>query len=223
MSLRVTSSILTCRCHYTSTDLVCTTKTGAIFIVRHYRDVFRAAAELPDGQRAAFVKKHTVLIGLGTVIRQLTTYRDHIVLCTVRCSCTDQADCQSFNVILINGKKIPEIPGEDALYSRILQPLKEDLKELEKGMPMRARGHEEPSLDAQRPMLRAHVLLGNHPQAMKFSSCVQADARSIYLTYWAGGEVEATGGADSGHVSYPPAEAVDGFGMCVKVWTFGMD
>lgn len=73
-------------------------------------------------------------------------------------------------------------------------------------------------------MLRAHNLLGNHPQALKFSSCVQADARSIYLTYWAGGEVEAVGGADTtGNVSFPPPEAVDGFGMCVKVWTFGME
>ena len=65
---------------------MCTTKTGAIFIVRHYRDVFRAAADLLETQRAAYVKKHTMLIGLGTVIRQLTTYRDHIVLCTVNSS-----------------------------------------------------------------------------------------------------------------------------------------
>lgn len=62
---------------------MCTTKTGAIFIVRHYREVFGAAAEMPEGQRAAHVKKHTIMVGLGTVIRQLTTYRDHIVLCTV--------------------------------------------------------------------------------------------------------------------------------------------
>lgn len=65
---------------------MCTTKTGAIFFVRHYKDVFRAAADLPEAQRAAYVKKHTMIIGLGTVIRQLTTYRDHIVLCTVSCS-----------------------------------------------------------------------------------------------------------------------------------------
>lgn len=74
---------LTSRCHYTSTDLVCTTKTGAIFIVRHYKDVFSKAAEMPEPQRATYVKEHTIIIGLGTVIRQLTTYRDHIVLCTV--------------------------------------------------------------------------------------------------------------------------------------------
>lgn len=71
------------RSHYTSTDLVCTTKTGAIFIVRHYKDVFRAAAKLPVEERSEYVAKHTMIIGLGTVIRQLTTYRDHIVLCTV--------------------------------------------------------------------------------------------------------------------------------------------
>lgn len=70
-------------------------------------------------------------------------------------------------------------------------------------------------------MLRAHVLLGNHPQALKFSSCIQADARSIYLTYWAGGEVEAVTGVDAGNVSFPPVEAIEGLGMCVKVWTFG--
>jgi hypothetical protein len=46
------------------------------------------------------------------------------------------------------------------------------------------------------------MLAGNHPQAMKMSSCLQADVRSVYLTYWAMGEAEATGGI-SNHTSFP--------------------
>lgn len=181
------------RCHFTSTDLICTAESGAAFIVRHYKDVFRAAAELASAERAEYVVKHTIIIGLGSGMKQLATYRDHIVVCTVSIQPHNHsADAQQCNVILLDGKKIPEIPAEI-------------------------------SSEEQRPKLRAHVLLGNHPQALKFSTCVQADARSIYLTYWAGGEVEAAVGVSPGNVSFPPLEAIEGFGFCVKVWTFGLE
>jgi hypothetical protein len=72
-------------CHFTPTDLVCTTRSGAVFIVRSYAAVFRAAISLPeDGdERAKLVAQNTIIIGLGTTIRQLTTFGYHIVLCTV--------------------------------------------------------------------------------------------------------------------------------------------
>lgn len=73
---------------------------------------------------------------------------------------------------------------------------------------------------ASRPTIRAHVLLGNHQQAMKHSSCLQADARSIYLVYWATGEVEAS---PSDAPTAPTHNALDGLGLCVKVWTFGAE
>lgn len=70
---------------------------------------------------------------------------------------------------------------------------------------------------AAAPTLRAHVLLGNHQQSMKMSSCLQADARSVYLTYWAAGEAE-DGMSDA--ATAPTPEALFGLGLCVKVWTF---
>lgn len=148
--------------HFTSTDLVCTARSGAVFIVRDYARVFHEAALLAAPDRSHHIAQNTIIIGLGTTIRQLTTYRDHIIVCT------------SFNVIIFEGDRLPALPakGEDPV---------------------------DPT-----PTLRAHVLLGNHPQAMKMSSCIQADARSIYLTYWATGEMDATGGTDPRNPAFPP-------------------
>jgi len=35
------------------------------------------------------------------------------------------------------------------------------------------------------------------------SSCIQADARSIYLTYWATGEMDARGLPDPSNTAFP--------------------
>lgn len=71
------------------------------------------------------------------------------------------------------------------------------------------------------PTLHAHVLLGNHQRSMKMSSCLQADARSIYLTYWAAGEVEED--VEATAATAPTAQALFGLGLCVKVWTFSAE
>lgn len=78
-------------CHYTRRHLVCTAKSGAIFVVQDYKHVFEAAAELPEEERGALVSANTHMIGLGTTVRQLTTMDDHIVICTVR-TAGDPAD-----------------------------------------------------------------------------------------------------------------------------------
>jgi hypothetical protein len=69
-------------CHYTPTDLVCTARSGAVFIVRNYTDVFRQARKLEVSERGKFIADNTFIVALGTTIRQLTTYRHHIVICT---------------------------------------------------------------------------------------------------------------------------------------------
>lgn len=66
-------------CHYTSKHLVCTAKSGAIFIVQDYKDVFKRA----DGVRHT-VAENTHMIGLGTTVRQLTVAGEHLAACTVR-------------------------------------------------------------------------------------------------------------------------------------------
>jgi len=74
-------------CHFTPTNLVCTARSGAVFIVRNYRAVLHQALKMPEVDRAPLVAQNTFIVGLGTTIRQLTTYRHHIVICTVRIGC----------------------------------------------------------------------------------------------------------------------------------------
>ncbi|KAL1410723.1 hypothetical protein Q8F55_001665 [Vanrija albida] len=142
-------------CHFTSTDLVCTTKTGAVFVVRRYTDVLNESLTLPEEERAAFIALNTVVIGMETPLKWLTTYRDRIAIVT------------QFNVVVIDGKQFPDVPRGPT------------------PAPV-------PGLASSRPKLQAHVLLGNHPQAVKMASCVQMDYRGLYLTYWALGEFEGS-------------------------------
>lgn len=69
--------------HYTPTDLICIARSGAVFIVKNYASVFHAVQELPETQRSTKIAENTIIIGLGTTIRHLTTYRHHIAICTV--------------------------------------------------------------------------------------------------------------------------------------------
>jgi hypothetical protein len=263
-----------------------------VLIVRNYRDVFAQCARMEElepppivadplrhvapAERAKYVAENSIIIGLGTTVKQLTTYRDHIVIAT------------SFNVLLLDGRKIPDIPpsneataaddahdnaGKDAekdvevggkvaelvaeaddaeeddaedsgdsgdsgekragkkrkvarrtppLYTGISTwgedtPLLADTDAAEANDADQAETVANEKDDTVTPTLRAHVLLGNHQQSMKLSSCLQADARSIYLTYWAAG---AFGDLTTGPTASTPA-ARDGLGLCVKVWTFG--
>ncbi len=275
-----------------------------MLIVRNYRDVFAQCARMEEleppvvddplrhvapAERAKHVAENSIIIGLGTTVKQLTTYRDHIVIAT------------SFNVVLLDGRKIPDIPpskeatavsdahdnaGKDAKKDagkdgEVEKDVERDEKiaemvaqaadaeeeggeesgdsgesgEKRKGKKRKVAsrtpplytgistwGEDTPLLadtddqqaaeanDADQaetaanekdgtvaPTLRAHVLLGNHQQSMKLSSCLQADARSIYLTYWAAGSF---GDLLTGPQAPTPA-ARDGLGLCVKAWTFG--
>ncbi|BEJ09372.1 hypothetical protein CcaverHIS641_0602870 [Cutaneotrichosporon cavernicola] len=282
-------------CHFTSRDFICTTEGGGVLIVRNYASVFAQCTRMEElvpaeleppllddpqrhvaaAERAKHVANNSIIIGLGTTAKQLTTYRDHIVVAT------------SFNVLLIDGRKIPDIPGtsesskatqenaegdkHDTVVSEIdtesdkvarrsaRLPVWLDVTEDDVDMTggderdmmddeeadddesdddmtfeiVPAGGHQGdeggrgdgrdanlnkeagPPPKADALTLPAHVLLGNHQQSMKLSSCLQADARSIYLTYWAAGEFP--GGA----VTAPTAAARDGLGLCIKAWTFG--
>lgn len=87
------------RCHYTSRDLICTTESGGMLVVRDYKTVFARCASMEEvepplsgdqrtrhvapAERARHVAQNTIVIGLGTTVKQLTTYRDHIVIATV--------------------------------------------------------------------------------------------------------------------------------------------
>lgn len=69
--------------------------------MRNYADVFAQCARMEETepplsteeeqrtrhvapeQRAKYVADHSMLIGLGTIVKQLTTYRDHVVIATV--------------------------------------------------------------------------------------------------------------------------------------------
>lgn len=117
---------------------------------------------------------------------------------------------QQFNVVIIDGKQFPDMPRGPT------------------PAPV-------PGLASSRPKLQAHVLLGNHPQAVKMASCVQMDYRSLYLTYWALGEFEGARHMpdEQAAPTFPPpgelccgawltmTDALADFGMCVKVWSFG--
>jgi len=74
------------------------------------------------------------------------------------------------------------------------------------------------------PTTRIHTILSTHSQGVKMASCAQMDRKSIFLIYWAMGELDAGGVRDaiSGERVDPPDEALDGFGVCVKVWDFGV-
>ncbi|BEI86053.1 hypothetical protein CcaverHIS002_0603400 [Cutaneotrichosporon cavernicola] len=142
-------------------------------------------------ERAKHVANNSIIIGLGTTAKQLTTYRDHIVVAT------------SFNVLLIDGRKIPRYPGN----FRILQGYAGERRGGQaRYRCLRDRHRKRQGGQKERAAAR---------MSMKLSSCLQADARSIYLTYWAAGEFP--GGA----VTAPTAAARDGLGLCIKAWTFG--
>lgn len=135
---------------------------------------------------------------------------------------------QSFNVIVFEGDSLPDlVPAADRGAAALPEPIEVEAATDANPAPDSPVSTPTTSIaslsGATPPMLRAHVLFGNHPQAMKMSSCIQADARSVYLTYWATGEMDAIGGSDPGNPSFPPEPALDGFGMCVKVWTFGLE
>ncbi|CAK9785499.1 hypothetical protein CC85DRAFT_329220 [Cutaneotrichosporon oleaginosum] len=266
-------------CHFTSRHLVCTTEAGGVLIVRNYRDVFAQCLRMEEldpplasypyrhvaaAKRAKHVADNSIIIGLGTTVKQLTTYNDHIVFAT------------SFNVLLLDGRAIPDIPARalraggaetasEQDETRVMDDEGSDYstdddeddgesedeseddepEERKRETPARrarpsdadSGGEDMPLLDSDsvdsvdrkakagdrfgddmRPTLRCHVLLGNHQQSMKLSSCLQADARSIYVTYWASGEFGEFG---VGGVTSSPPEARDGLGMCIKAWTFG--
>lgn len=89
------------RCHFTSRDLVCTTGAGGVLVVRNYKEVLAQCARMEEveppldldedqatrhiapAERAAHVANNSMIFGLGTTVKQLTTYRDHIVIATV--------------------------------------------------------------------------------------------------------------------------------------------
>ncbi|WVF65873.1 hypothetical protein IAT40_000610 [Kwoniella sp. CBS 6097] len=82
-----------------------------------------------------------------------------------------------------------------------------------------------------RPTLRIHQLKDTHPRGMSQSSCLQVDREKIYTTYWALGEFEAGEWINNdndddddgiGQRIAPTEEALNDFGLCIKVWDFGL-
>ncbi|WVW80243.1 hypothetical protein I302_102221 [Kwoniella bestiolae CBS 10118] len=74
-----------------------------------------------------------------------------------------------------------------------------------------------------RPSIKIRCLLDVHHKGMNQCSCLQLDREKIYAVYWALGESEAGGTANyEGERVLPPQEAVGDFGLCVKVWDFGL-
>ncbi|GMK59875.1 hypothetical protein CspeluHIS016_0900920 [Cutaneotrichosporon spelunceum] len=270
-------------CHYTSRDLICTTEAGGVLIVRDYATVFTHCAQMDvfnarsasayvmrnmvNDKRSEHVADNSIIIGLGTTVKQLATYRDHIVLAT------------SFNVLVMDGREIPELPARPEAAKeketetvdkkanvldvfevtprteaerRMLEALSElnnatddylaalddletesdDIEAMDDDLDVgddadlqnvpatdedRRRSEKGKKTDlahnAEAPVLPVHVLLGNTQESMQISSCLQADARSIYLTYRAA--------VDFSGVTPPSSAARSGFGVCVKVWSFG--
>ncbi|WRT65783.1 uncharacterized protein IL334_002732 [Kwoniella shivajii] len=75
-----------------------------------------------------------------------------------------------------------------------------------------------------RPSIRINKLLNVHEKGMGQCSCLQLDREKIYAVYWALGESEAGGVQDhDGGKILPPPEATSDFGICVKVWNFGVN
>lgn len=70
-------------CHYTPDYLVCTAKSGGVFLVQDYRKVLREVASVPAKRRSKYITDNTVVLGLGTTVRQLTTFGHRLALCTV--------------------------------------------------------------------------------------------------------------------------------------------
>ena len=81
------------------------------------------------------------------------------------------------------------------------------------------------SLSLSPPSLRIHTPLNTHPDAIGVASCLQIDRTKIYVNYWAAGEVDAGGVRDpeTGEIMRIPAEAMQGFGLCIRVWDFGVE
>ncbi|WVQ93502.1 hypothetical protein IAU59_000576 [Kwoniella sp. CBS 9459] len=74
-----------------------------------------------------------------------------------------------------------------------------------------------------RPTVRIHQLKDTHARGMGQSSCLQVDREKVYATYWALGEQRAGGVGDEGEErTMPPEEAWGDFGLCIKVWDFGL-
>ncbi|OCF75085.1 hypothetical protein I204_03934 [Kwoniella mangroviensis CBS 8886] len=80
------------------------------------------------------------------------------------------------------------------------------------------------SSDLLRPTIKLLNLMNVHHKGMGQCSCLQMDREKIYAVYWALGESEAGGTVNyEGERILPPQEAIGDFGLCVKVWDFGLD
>ena len=66
------------RCHYTPTDLICTSKLGVTLIVRNYRDVFAAEGDLSGRQKR--VVENTIWLGLGSEVKLLATHKTRVAM-----------------------------------------------------------------------------------------------------------------------------------------------
>ncbi|KAK8861662.1 hypothetical protein IAR55_002485 [Kwoniella newhampshirensis] len=82
-------------CHYTSSDLFCTTASGIVHVLRDYREVLA----IEDAQK----RDETILASLLTIVvkdpvQQLATYGDHVAVTT------------SENVILLETSSLPSPP-----------------------------------------------------------------------------------------------------------------
>ncbi|WWD05623.1 hypothetical protein V865_003704 [Kwoniella europaea PYCC6329] len=80
------------------------------------------------------------------------------------------------------------------------------------------------SSDQSRPTIKLLNLMNVHHKGMGQCSCLQMDREKIYAVYWALGESEAGGAVNyEGERILPPQEAIGDFGLCVKVWDFGLE
>jgi hypothetical protein len=71
-------------------------------------------------------------------------------------------------------------------------------------------------------VFRLHVLPAPHPFGVKESSCIQIDRDKIYMVYWALSDADGAGfrSVHGVPVGLPPERAMDGFGVCVRIWDF---
>lgn len=86
------------------------------------------------------------------------------------------------------------------------------------GLPLLPRPH---SFAGDRPRLSLHLVISTTSLGVTTSSCAQLDESSMYLNYWAKGEVDGGGAPyeDEGRL-LPPEKTLEGLGVVLRAWDF---
>ncbi|KAL7424670.1 hypothetical protein Q5752_000354 [Cryptotrichosporon argae] len=106
-------------CHFTSRDLILTTRSGFVIIIRDYPVALsRAMGATDPAKHLAILQRHTIWLGLAVPVIQLTTWNDRIALVS------------DLYVLFLDSNALPAVLDDDATpaelaerhYARIVAP-----------------------------------------------------------------------------------------------------